>query len=222
MKKSKICLFFVSVLLFCVILNLVFAQVNVGVKKGNWIEYKVATTGNPVEGHNVVWARMDILDVVGTEITVNITTKSTNGTFSSNTVQFDPSVGDVGVWFIIPANLNPGDQFYDQSMGDYVTIEVQEERFLAGATRIVTSASIPDRVKSWDKATGVFIETVDALPDETMYAVVDKTNMWGPRVFGMDYSVFLGLFFGVLAVLVLVIVVLSVALVKVKRGMRRG
>jgi len=47
--------------------------VSIGVKVGDWIEYTVSTTGLPPEGHDVVWARMEILSIVDSEITVNTT-----------------------------------------------------------------------------------------------------------------------------------------------------
>ena len=57
--------------------------VSIGVQTGDWIEYTVSTTGLPPEGHDVVWARMEILRILDSEITVNTTTKAANGTFSN-------------------------------------------------------------------------------------------------------------------------------------------
>ncbi len=84
--------------------NTASAGVSVGIKKGDWIEYQVFPTGHSTEGHNVTWARLEILNVEGTEITVNITTKAFNGTFASAVENFNPAEGRVGIWFIIPAN----------------------------------------------------------------------------------------------------------------------
>jgi hypothetical protein len=35
-------------------------EVSVGVKEEDWIEYDVVTTGAPAEGHNIVYARMEV------------------------------------------------------------------------------------------------------------------------------------------------------------------
>jgi hypothetical protein len=50
-------------LYFVVGMFLAHAVISVGVKGGDWIEYSVVTTGKPEEGHDVVWARMEILEV---------------------------------------------------------------------------------------------------------------------------------------------------------------
>lgn len=164
----------------------VLGGVSVGVKKGDWIEYQVTTTGTPTEGHDVTWARMEILDVKGTEISVNVTTKARNGTFASGIMNLNPARGQVGIWFIIPANLNPDEAFFDASVGRNITIEGSEQRTIAGATRTVTHASTPERIKSWDKVTGVFVESIDVLPNYTLHAIADKTNLWSGQILGIE------------------------------------
>ncbi len=175
-----------TVLLFLLTVNAAFVGVSVGVKKGDWIEYSVTTTGTPIEGHDVTWARMEILEVKGTDITVNVTTKARNGTFESGIMDLNPAEGRVGVWFIIPANLNPGDTFFDAYSGRNVTIEGSKQRMIAGAMRTVTHATTPERIKSWDKSTGVFVESIDTLQNYTLNAIADKTNMWASQIFGLD------------------------------------
>jgi len=55
-------LFLVVILFFALLYSeAVLAQVSVGVKAGDWVEYKVSTTGAAEEGHDVVWARMEVL-----------------------------------------------------------------------------------------------------------------------------------------------------------------
>jgi hypothetical protein len=34
------------------------AEISVGVKQGDWIEYQVAFVGAPPESHDVTWAKM--------------------------------------------------------------------------------------------------------------------------------------------------------------------
>jgi hypothetical protein len=180
------------VLLLLLILTTSFAsgKVSVGVKKGDWIEYTVSTTGTPEEGHDVTWARMEIVEVQGNEIKANVTTKAQNGTLDSMIMTLNPEKGNVGIWFIIPADLNVGEAFYDAEIDKNVTVEGSEQRTIADATRTVTHASTPERVKSWDKTTGVFVESIATLENYTLYAAVTKTNLWSPQILGVDAAVF--------------------------------
>ena len=179
-----------TALLLLLCLGTVAAEDSVGVKKGDWIEFNVVTTGTPEEGHDVTWARMEILDVQGQDISVNVTTKAANGTFASGVMVLNPAEGKVGVWFIIPPNLKPGESFYDASENQTVIIEGSEQRTIAGATRTVTHASTPQRIKSWDQATGVFVESIDVLPDYTLNATAYATNLWSVKILGVDAGVF--------------------------------
>jgi hypothetical protein len=167
-------------------------KVSVGVKKGDWIEYTVSTTGAPEEGHDVTWARMEIVDVQGSEIKANLTTKARNGTLDSLMMTLNPEEGNVGIWFIIPADLSVGEAFYDAEIDKNVTVEGSEQRTIADATRTVTHASTPERVKSWDKTTGVFVESVDTLQNYTLHAIAERTNLWNPQILGVDANVFIG------------------------------
>ncbi len=179
----------------------------IGVKQGDWIEYNVVTTGTPQEGHDVTWARMHILNVQGTEITVNVTTRSSNGTMEVDIMTLNPGKGEVGVWFIIPPNLAAGEAFYDASTGKNVTIEGAAERVFAGATRTVTHATTPERIKTWDKTTGVFVESIDVRPEYTLNATANKTNLWSPEVVRIDERVFYAVMGAVVAVIVVAVFV---------------
>lgn len=113
--------FFGAVLLFvffAAAAEVAVADVSLGVKAGDWIEYKVSTTGTASEGHDVVWARMEILSVIhGEVLAVNTTTEAVNGSFSSLVMTLDPASGQVDVWAIIPADLSKGESFYDKNLG---------------------------------------------------------------------------------------------------------
>ena len=98
-------------------------KVLVGIKQGDWIEYDVTTEGSMEQGHDVTWARMEILRIVGYEIHVNVTTKAFNGSFSSDVEVLNPAESRVGFWYIVPAELNNGDIFFDASTNRNVTIE---------------------------------------------------------------------------------------------------
>ena len=220
--KHKNSVFFVAALsLLFLVVNATLGEVTVGVQKGDWIEYKVTTTGNPEEGHDVTWARLEILDRKGTEVSVNITTKARNGTYWSEVEVFDPAIGNVGIWFLIPANLNPGDQFFDASLGHNVTIEGSEERIIAGATRTVTFSSTTSRYKSWDKVTGVFVETVDALENTTLYAIADKTNLWSGETVSVGTLTFYNGVFGIAIGEAVIILALLFVLARLRTKQQR-
>ncbi len=178
-RKIVLAFFFITVFLFSS--NLSFGEVSVGVKEGDWIEYEVSTSGNVPEGHEVTWARMEIVAIQAQELIVNVTTRANNGTFESGFMTLSPADGRVGVWFIIPADLKPGEKFFDATINSNVTIEGSEQRTIAGAMRTVTHATTPERIKSWDQSTGVFVESIDVLPNYTLNALAIKTNMWEPQ-----------------------------------------
>ena len=50
-----------------------------GVKEGDWIEYKITRNGAVPEEHNVEWTRFDVLAIEGKIIEVNITLRFTTG-----------------------------------------------------------------------------------------------------------------------------------------------
>lgn len=183
---------------------------SVGVKVGDWIEYKVSTTGNPPEVHNVQFARMEIVSVQGPEIKANVTTEDNSGVFSSLIMDINLEKGQVGAWFLIPSNLNVGDSFYDINLGRNITIEGQEQKNYAGAVRTVINATTSERIKDWDKVTGVFVKSIDTLPGYTINATAIRTNMWTPQILGLDQTVFYGIVVVVVTVITVVIAVVSI------------
>jgi len=185
-----------TIVLFIVLIGVgnAIAEISVGVKKGDWIEYQVAYTGTPTEGHDVTWARMEIKDVQGKSINVEITAKHSNGTQGEVTTTLNLETGQLGDDLIIPANLNSGDIFFDKNVGN-ITISSVEEKTCAGATRTVVHAATSETRYYWDKATGILVEGNSQLPDYTMNTIVDKTNMWQPQILGLDTIVFYFLVF---------------------------
>jgi hypothetical protein len=49
--------------LVCALFSAVYAEFVVGVKQGDWIEYKVTATGNVPMEHNIKGAKIEILNV---------------------------------------------------------------------------------------------------------------------------------------------------------------
>jgi len=186
--------------------------VSVGVKKGDWIEYIVSTTGNPVVGHDLKYAKMEIVQVNGSQIWANVISETPNGTWSSVIRTFDLSAGNVQAWVIIPANLGPGDSFYDSFTNSTVTIQGQKTMTVAGATRTITYVNTPERHKEWDKATGIFIQTADYLPNYTVNANITTTNMWNPQILGLDQTIF-----DVIIIVVVVVVAAIVVIIAFRR-----
>jgi hypothetical protein len=202
-------LVFVLILVFS---NTGFAQLPVGVKKGDWIEYNVTYTGDPFAGHNINWARMEILDVRGDNITVKISSRLSSGSVENITSILNLASGHMIDDFIVPANLKRGDKFYDENYGN-MTITKAEPHEYAGASRTVVYAITNSNTYVWDQTTGVSVEGNSQASNYTMHSIVASTNMWHQSV---EIS---GLLIGLLVALVLVVIglVLAAALFYKKR-----
>lgn len=179
------------------------AEIFVGVKQGEWIEYRVTFTGTPDPEHDVTWARMEVVEVQGKEISLDIATEFSNGTLLNETITLNLETGQLGDDFIIPANLNSGDTFFDKRQGN-ITISGVEERTYAGANRTVVSATTSHTTYYWDKATGVLVEGISSFTGFTMHTKVDKTNMWQAQVSGLDSTVLYAI--AVVAVVILAVI----------------
>jgi len=184
-------------------------QPSVGVKVGYWVEYSVKTTGTPPAAQDLTWAKIEIVDVEGEQFHANFTVRYVNGTLSSATRTFNFTAGNVQAWIIIPADLNPGQSFYDSSINSNVTIQGQLQKTVAGATRTVTytnsTAGGVERNKQWDKATGFYIQSVDNLGTYTVNARATSTNIWSTQILGLNQAVFY--------LIILVIIIVAIALV---------
>jgi hypothetical protein len=172
-----------------------YGEPSVGVRKGDWIEYNVNITGpSPAQSHNITWSRIEILDVEGAAFQANVTVRNVNGTFHSSVWKFNFTEGNLEGWIIIPANLGPGNTFFDASKPGTVTIEGQEQKIVAGASRTVTCACDTVRlVKEWDKATGVYVYSVEHPKNLTVVSQAIATNMWSPQILGLNQTAFYNL-----------------------------
>jgi len=159
---------------------------------------------------------MEVLPVQGTAFSVNFTARYANGTVGSAVWKFNFTEGNVGGWVIIPANLNPGDNFFDSSIHNHkpvnVTVQSQEQKTVLGASRTVTYGNDSFRHKEWDKLTGVFVgssecyknfTTKDGWYIEDLKVTIEATttNMWSPQILGLNQTEF--------CTLVLVIMILA-------------
>ncbi len=188
------------------------SEFSFGVKKGDWIEYQVSFIGDPSgHGHDVTWARMEITEVQTATITVNITIKSPNGTISNlppTVLNFE--TGAITDNFIIPANLQTGESFFNNVQGNITITDVEQKTF-AGAERTVLTAATSDTAYIWDKSTGVLIEADTTYTDYAITSKIDRTNMWQPQIFGLDAAAFYTLTTGIAVVLVVLVVVIAVS-----------
>jgi len=197
------------------------AQPAVGVKVGYWVEYSVKTTGDTPAAQDLTWAKIEILDVEGEVFHANFTVKYVNGTISSSVRTFDFSVGNVEAWIIIPANLSPGEIFYDSSINSNVTIEGQMQKTVAGATRTSTyvnsTAGGVERNKEWDKATGFYIQSVDYLGNYTVNAKATATNIWSPQILSLSQNTF---YLVIATIIVVIAVIASIVIIARKKENR--
>ncbi len=202
----------------------------VGVKEGDWIEYDIMIegTGTAPPTHDVRWMRIEVLAVDEAAFSVNLTARYANGTVSSAIWKYNFTEGNVGGWTIIPANLSPGETFYDFSIHNNkpvnVTIQQEEQKIVLGATRTVTYGNDSIRhIKEWDKATGFFIGSSEVIQnitnkdgwyidDLTVSTKAVATNIWSPQIMGNQ-----AVFALVAAGIVLAAVIFASAVIIVKR-----
>jgi len=189
------------------------SAVSVGVKKGDWIEYQVAVTGS-MPDHDARWARTDVTDVQGSVLFLNMTTQFTNGTYLYENIALNLETGLLGDDFFIPANLSPGDVFYDAHVGN-ITITGSEQRTYAGAERTVVSGHTDVTSFYWDRQTGILVEAYSnyANINFTMKTVADKTNMWQPQASGVEPA----LVYAVSAAVAVVVVALAFVFWRIRR-----
>lgn len=177
-----------GVLLSIVVLGLfsnVLADLSVGVKPGDWIVYDVNYTGYPTQGHDIVWAQMEILSVSGHSIVVSMTSKFSDNATDISKATLNLDTGDLIDNFIIPANLTTGLTFLDKNLGN-MTIERTEQRTYAGATRTVCITSTSTNTYVWDQASGVSVEGISRTEEYSIHSIVSETNLWQPNSSGLN------------------------------------
>ena len=205
MPKRK--LFICSLTLLTAILAtsvFVSANVTVGVKKGDWIEYQVSVSGIAPEGHDAKWARMEVSNVQGSALTLNVTTQFTNGSYLYENITLNLQTGELGDDFFIPSNMNLGQNFTDIHSGN-ITISKSEEKIYAGTSRPVLYGATAFTTFYWDKQTGILVEANSNYKDInfTMTTIAYKTNIWQPQNSIQGISYFL-----IIVILLLVITAL--------------
>ena len=217
-KPAFVCTLILIVIIvpFLSTVSLVFAYAEpaTGVKKGDWVEYSFNIKGPPLDPiRNLTWYRTEILEVDGTWFRANKTALLVNGSFSSYVWDFNFTEGQVQSWAIIPANLSPGDTFFDVAKLANITIEGEEQKTLLGASRTVTHASELGIVyREWDKATGVYVHAV-TYNNYTVITNAVATNLWSPElVLGLNPTAFYTLANAVIVVAALILCLVIVVI----------
>jgi hypothetical protein len=205
-------------LLAAVFSTVVLADAVVGVKQGDWVEYNVSFTGTPPPEHDVVWARMEVTGVEGQRVNATFISQLANETMLSVPEDLDFSTGRLIDMFIIPTELNAGDVFYAQGVGN-ITIDNVSVRGAAGAARTVVNAEAEDTQWYWDRATGVVVEARTANAVYTLDTIATNTGLWSPQILGIDTDIFYAL---VILLAALVIVATVVVGVQRKRKTRQS
>jgi hypothetical protein len=211
-RKFVLLLVCLAILISFAFLTVVSAEISVGVKEGDWIEYKITFTGAVPEEHNVKWAKFEILDVEGKTIDVNITSEYTDGTEETLMSTLNLETGQIGDAFIIPANLNSGDIFSEQYEGT-ITISGVQEKIYVGAKRNVVYATTTYTDYYWDRSTGVLVEGISTYSDFALTTKAEKTNIWQPEIFGLNPIVFI-----ILIVIAVIAVIAIFVMLKIKEG----
>jgi hypothetical protein len=223
MKMQKVAVLILTSLVVCfsifALCTPVYAEQTVGVKEGDWIEYDIVVTGTGSlpPSHDVRWMRIDVLSVDRVSVFCDVTVRYANGTIGSAIWEYNFDEGITGGWTIIPANLSPGDTFFDCSPAANVVVQCEEQKTVLGAARIVTCGNDSLRqIKEWDKVTGVFIGSVEVkqdftnkegwyFDDLTMTISATATNMWSKQIFGLDQAVFALVISGLVFLVVLLV-----------------
>jgi hypothetical protein len=201
-----VCLPVLVGLLFSAVVS---AEISVGVEQGDWIEYQISTVGAVPPEHDVEGAKIEVLAVEGETIDVKFTSKFSDGTEDAVTSTLNLETGQIGDAFIIPANLNAGYTFLEQSEGS-ITLSGVEERTFAGARRTVVYASTSETMFYWDRSTGVLVEATTSTSDFTLTTRAEKTNMWQPQIFGLNPIILLVLIIVVVAAISAIFLILRV------------
>ena len=217
MHKSALFAIALTALIITAFLPSAFADFSVGVKQGDWIEYQVKVVGIPVPRYNVTWASINVTSVQGENLGLYIETRFTNGSYllENINVNLETKPGDS---FIVPSNLNVGDEFYNPSIGN-ITISSEEQQTVLGAERTLVSAVTQYTTYYWDRQTGILVQATTSAPAGldtgfgisqgfTVYTKTSGTNIWQPQILGLDLSLFYVLIVTVAVVLAAIVAIL--------------
>ncbi len=220
MNKQAASTIILCTLLLSVISPLaVLAEPVVKVKKGDWIEYTVVATGNFPGEHNTKWVRMEIVDVQGEVIQVNVTAQLTNDSFVYYDEMVNYTASELLEGFFLPSNATLGTSFYDSLVGNIAVVS-KEQKSYGGATRTIIIGEAPSSTYYWDEATGMTVEAHSSYPayNYSLDTYFNATNMWQPQILGLDPPIF---YLTITVVAVAVATVVAVAVLVLRRDRKR-
>ena len=204
-KNAFFIVFLVTALIASCIFSNVFAQIIVGVKEGDLIQYDVEVTGDVPEQHDVANASIEVINVRDKLIDIKFTSTFLDGTQKIDYSTLNLQTGNLGETFIIPANLTKGDSFSEELYGN-ITISKVEERSYAGVKRTTVTASNPQNVWYWDQETGFLVEAKSTFANFTITTTAKETNIWQPQPYEMDPIVSIVLVTVIIAALLIIVV----------------
>jgi len=204
--NKKTHLLFITLLTSFLMIS-VHAQISVGLKEGDWVEYTATYTGNPPETYPKT-ARIEVQTIQGTLITVEINSILLNETQTSITEIFDLNIGAPDL-IIIPANLRAGDEVFHEDIGTF-TIEGVAEYTFEGTTRELVHANVMQTELSWDRTTGIVIEAESISDTHTQTFLAVNTNI----VQTQASDLYPMLLYAVIAVVIIVLVVIAILVLR--------
>lgn len=203
-----------------------------GVKAGDWIkygQYKVTWSGNGTppsyisDEQKVEWYRIDVENVSGTTVSMNVTVELNNGTQRSAQDDVDvlgnASMG--GIPLLIASGLKNGDPV--NNLTSSPTINQTTTGTYAGATRNVnlaesTSVSGNQTYTSriyWDQSTGIMLEIYSKSPVyggqgySELSIKATETNMWSPDLLGLLTNNLIFIIIGIIVIILVIAAVLA-------------
>jgi len=205
--KRKISLIIAAFFLFILVFS-VSAQVSVGLKEGDWVEYTATYTGDPPDTYPET-ARIEVGAIQGTIITVEIGRSLLNGTQTSQAETFDLENGAPNL-IIIPANLGEDDEVHHEDLGIF-TLEGVTDYSFEGTTRDLVYAYVLNTEFSWDRSTGILIEAIQTTDTFTQTLLAVNTNIVQTQASDVDPMLIYGI------VIAVIIIIAAVVLLVLKR-----
>ncbi len=188
-------LFFVIFALSTSLILVPVSFASIGVEEGDWAKYEITATA--IEGSeelledlgdiDLEWFRIDIQNITGDTITLEITTHYLDGTEETDTVD----AREVG--FVVDADLKEGDSIIAPLIGEETYINGTISREYAGVSRTINyidlsaTEMLTITYRSYfDKTTGIMCElsisfTMDLLEEHseaTVTYLLTETNMF--------------------------------------------
>jgi len=168
--------------LFLLSLGLTYAEVQVGVKAGDWIKYDAITSGNS-SADMPQWVKIEFLNIAGTTVTYRETQYMSNGTEQSmiRTLDVASAIGNATFQLLVPANSKTGD-IIQMVEGGNVQVAGEKTETYAGTSRTVIYASLSREGTQvnyyWDKQVGILLEVALTQGSASLAYKATSTNIW--------------------------------------------